>query len=154
MVGLMLVLLRHRDTLLGVDYGTSFPLVGLALLLFSAAATIAFKRKKMLTFGVLAGLPELSESRYPGKLLMEGPYAIVRHPRYVEIFLATLSYSLVANYLGPYIVTAASVPVLYLIVLLEERELRQRFGEDYHRYCEAVPRFVPKLSRQSANVDS
>ncbi len=147
MVGLMLGLFHARSTLLGVDFGTSYPLVALSLLLFAAAATMAFKRRKLLTFGVLAGLPELSESRYPGKLLTEGLYARVRHPRYIEIFLVTLSYALFANYFGPYILTAASVPVLYLIVLLEERELRERFGEKYERYCENVPRFIPKLPR-------
>ena len=36
------------------------------------------------------------------------------------------------------------VPTLYLIVLLEERELRDRFGEEYEAYCRRVPRFVPK----------
>lgn len=147
MVALMLVLFRYRRLLMGEDYGTSYPLVALAVVLLAGAATIAFKRKKMLTFGVLAGLPELSESRYPGNLLTEGPYSKVRHPRYIEIFLATLSYSLFANHLGPYLLTAASLPTLYLIVVLEERELRERFGERYERYCENVPRFIPKLSR-------
>jgi protein-S-isoprenylcysteine O-methyltransferase Ste14 len=150
MVALMLGLFRYRRVLLGRDFGTSYPLIGLALLLFAAAATIALRRKKMLTFGVLAGLPELSESKYPGKLLMEGPYAKVRHPRYIEIFLATLSYSLFANHLGTYILTVATIPVLYLIVLLEERELRERFGEAYIQYSEKVPRFIPKLSRKAS----
>jgi protein-S-isoprenylcysteine O-methyltransferase Ste14 len=34
---------------------------------------------------------------------------------------------------------------LALQIPLEERELRGRFGAPYHRYCEIVPRFVPRL---------
>lgn len=148
MVGLMVGLFWARKTMLSVDFGTSYPLVLLSVLLFAMAAAIAAKRRKLLTFGVLAGLPELSESRYPGKLLTVGPYAKIRHPRYIEILLATFSYAMFANYLGTFILAAASVPVIVLIVLLEEKELRERFGAEYERYCEKVPRFVPKLSRR------
>ena len=148
MVGLMVGLFLARKILLSVDFGTNYLLVLVSVLLFAMAAIIAVKRRKLLTFGVLAGLPELSESRYPGKLLTEGLYAKVRHPRYIEIFLATLGYALFANYLGTYLLTAAAVPVIFLIVLLEERELRERFGESYEQYCKDVPRFFPKLSRR------
>jgi protein-S-isoprenylcysteine O-methyltransferase Ste14 len=34
---------------------------------------------------------------------------------------------------------------LALQLPLEERELRERFGGPYRRYCELVPRFVPRL---------
>jgi protein-S-isoprenylcysteine O-methyltransferase Ste14 len=29
-------------------------------------------------------------------------------------------------------------------VLLEERELRDRFGAEYEEYCRRVPRYIPK----------
>ena len=42
-----------------------------------------------------------------------------------------------------------TVAALYLAQLalqlpLEERELMERFGGSYRRYCELVPRFVPR----------
>ena len=37
-----------------------------------------------------------------------------------------------------------SLPIVHAVVLLEERELRQRFGEAYGTYCEDVPRYVPR----------
>ncbi len=55
-----------------------------------------------------------------------------------------LAYALVANYVGGYIVSALCLPTIYLMVLLEERELRARFGMEYLEYCQRVPRFVPK----------
>jgi protein-S-isoprenylcysteine O-methyltransferase Ste14 len=36
------------------------------------------------------------------------------------------------------------VPALFLVVILEERELRQRFGDAHVEYCRRVPRFVPR----------
>jgi protein-S-isoprenylcysteine O-methyltransferase Ste14 len=43
------------------------------------------------------------------------------------------------------------VATLYLAQLavqlpLEERELMERFGDPYRRYCELVPRFCPRRS--------
>jgi protein-S-isoprenylcysteine O-methyltransferase Ste14 len=40
------------------------------------------------------------------------------------------------------------VPGIYLIVLLEERELRDRFGRAYEEYCQGVPCFFPRWRRK------
>jgi protein-S-isoprenylcysteine O-methyltransferase Ste14 len=53
-------------------------------------------------------------------------------------------YALFTNYLSAYVILAASVPILLAIIHIEERELRDRFGEDYARYCALVPRFWPR----------
>jgi len=37
---------------------------------------------------------------------------------------------------------------VFLIVQLEERELRERFGTEYEAYCRRVPRFVPVRGRR------
>ena len=37
------------------------------------------------------------------------------------------------------------VPILHLVVLLEERELLERFGDAYRDYAGRVPRYVPRL---------
>jgi protein-S-isoprenylcysteine O-methyltransferase Ste14 len=143
-LGYMAGMFLSRAWILAVDFGTSYPLMGLAVLVLAAAVRMTVQRKKHLTFGILSGLPELSERRYPGQLLTEGLYARIRHPRYVEAFLWTLAYALFANYLAPYLVMVAALPVIYLIVILEERELCHRFGEEYIEYCRRVPRFVPR----------
>jgi protein-S-isoprenylcysteine O-methyltransferase Ste14 len=134
-----------RGWLVGRDLGTSYPLIILSAAIWGVVVIIALKRKKQLSFGILSGLPELSEKQYPGKLLKDGIYAKIRHPRYVEVLLAVLAYALLANYSTPYFAFLCCVPVIYLIVLLEERELRRRFGSEYEAYSRQVPRFVPKL---------
>jgi protein-S-isoprenylcysteine O-methyltransferase Ste14 len=141
MVGLYLV----REPFLRVEFGTSIPLIGLALVTLCAAAALFMKRRKHLTFKMLSGFPELSPDHYPGELLTQGIYGKIRHPRYVEVLLGTLSYALAANYFATYALVAPSVPTLYLIVLLEERELRDRFGSAYDEYCRRTPRFLPSI---------
>ncbi len=139
-----------RDWILAVDFGISYLLTALAVLALLAGARIAIRRRKHLTVGILSGLPELSGRRYPGRLLTEGPYARIRHPRYVEALLWTLAYALFANHLAPYLVIVGALPVIYLLVVLEERELRDRFGEEYIEYCRRVPRFVPRREPRRA----
>lgn len=141
---LMWLLYRERARLLGWDLGTSWPLVAAGAACFAVAAWIALERKRYLTFAILVGTPELSRDPHAGRLLREGPYAHVRHPRYVEVVIVTLGYALFANHLGTYLLWALSLPVLFVVVLLEERELAERFGADYEEYCRRVPRFVPR----------
>jgi protein-S-isoprenylcysteine O-methyltransferase Ste14 len=143
-VALMVWLFFVRDSLLGADFGTNWLTFGIGVVAFAGSLTMGWKRKKLLTYGVLAGMPELSAKRYPGRVLQEGPYAVIRHPRYVEVLLGTLGYALIVNYLGIYVLWVLCFPAIYLVVLLEERELRERFGTEYEEYAKRVPRFVPR----------
>jgi protein-S-isoprenylcysteine O-methyltransferase Ste14 len=139
----MVGLFAARDQLLTVEFGTNVFLVALGALCMAGAMMIAVRRRRQLTYGILVGIPELSGEKDTGKLLTDGIYARIRHPRYIETGLGILGYALFSNYLTIYIACALSVPVLYLIVLLEERELRDRFGQEYEEYCRRVPRFFP-----------
>lgn len=143
--GLMVALFLARRTVLGADLGTNGWLIALAVPCFIAWIALALKRRRRLSFRVLAGWPELSRED-PGVLLTDGIYGRMRHPRYVEVVLGTAAYCLIANYIGAYIVLAASIAVLYVVVLMEERELRRRFGEAYDAYARRVPRFFPRFS--------
>lgn len=141
MIGLYLV----RDALLGRDLGTSVPLMIVAAPLMAVAIVISRKRRKYLTFRRLAGVPEIAPDKHGIGLLREGIYSRMRHPRYVEFSLALAAWSLFANFVGLYWMTAATLVLLYLIVLMEERELRERFGQEYVDYAARVPRFIPRL---------
>jgi protein-S-isoprenylcysteine O-methyltransferase Ste14 len=104
---------------------------------------------RKLKFPVLAGFPELSRTR-PSRLLTDGPYARVRHPRYFGALIGILGLALICNYLWLYVIVAASVPLGGLMIRLEERELRQRFGTEYAEYSRRVPQFIPRFfSRRS-----
>jgi hypothetical protein len=78
-------------------------------------------------------------------LLTEGMYARMRHPRYVSVFVATVGWSLMANHGAAYAVTAALIPLILVLVHLEERELVERFGDAYRAYQARVPALLPRI---------
>lgn len=139
---LVVALVFVRDALLGPDLGTSWPLVGLAAALAAAGGAIAIRRRRLLTTRILMGMPELEGDA--GNLLTEGPYAVIRHPRYVEVVLFSFAYACFSNYVGAYVIAALAVPILHAVVMLEERELAGRFGPAYEAYRSRVPRYVPR----------
>lgn len=132
-----------RDTLLMADLGTSPVTITIAVVLAAGAAYIAFKRRKHLTTAILMGLPELEEGGKGGSLLTEGPYSVIRNPRYVEMVFGVSAYAAFSNYVGAYVLALVTIPLIHLIVILEERELRDRFGEAYETYLASVPRYWP-----------
>lgn len=143
--GSMVALYPFRGALLGRDLGLSLPLVLAAVPLMVTSGVISRKRRRFLDFKTLAGAAELAPETHGKGLFTQGIYGKIRHPRYVEFTLAIIGWALVCNYTGLYVVTALSLVTLYLIVLVEEKELRERFGQEYADYAARVPRFVPHL---------
>ena len=75
-----------------------------------------------------------------------GIYSRLRHPRYVESLLWILSYALFTNYLAMYVAFLLMLPIMHLVVLFEEKELKERFGVEYEEYCRRVPRYIPRVT--------
>lgn len=92
----------------------------------------------------LVGRAELSGS---GELACQGIYARIRHPRYVGSFLAVLGACLLAGTRAMWIVGAVWTLLMLAAILMEEKELRARFGESHDEYCRRVPRFIPALRK-------
>jgi protein-S-isoprenylcysteine O-methyltransferase Ste14 len=134
-----------RDPLLAVDYGTNRLLWVPAAVCYAVTVWIQRQIRRQLTFRVLAGAPELEKSGTGGTLLADGLYARMRHPRYTGVILGLSAFALFTNYLAIYLLVPLSALGLALIVQLEERELAQRFGEEYERYRARVPMFIPRL---------
>ena len=143
-----------RRSLVGPDLGLHWPLFAAGACLVVVAGFMGVKRKRHLTFRILAGVPELEPDGRGGVLLTEGPYARVRHPRYAEVVVAALAYALMANHVGGYVLLVLMLPVLHAIVLLEERELTDRFGDAYEEYRRNVPRYVPKVMSSTSATGS
>jgi len=128
---------------LTVEYGFSWLLTALGIGCLAVALIIQLKRRRHLTMRILMGLPELAREPAESRLLTEGIYARVRHPRYVEVVVGSLGYALIANYLTGYVVVALSALAIYVVVLIEEPELHARFGREWEAYAARTPRFVP-----------
>ena len=151
-VAAMIGLFALRHFLLGIDYGTSYPLAALGVALLIVAGSLRFKLQKHLDLRTLVGFPEIAPDRFPRPLITEGMYARIRHPRYVQLLIALAGYALIANYLAAYLAVALWVPGIYVIAVLEEKELRAHFGDAYDDYCRKVPRFLPKLKGDSSSI--
>ena len=133
-----------RKTLLAVDFGTNPVLIAVAVPMLAASIVLRWKISRHLRFKTLGGIPELAPERHPQPLLTEGIYSRIRHPRYVEVLLVMASLALIANNLASYVNWIVAIPSVLVIVRIEERELRERFGAEYEAYCAHVPRFVPR----------
>ena len=138
-------ILQFREEMLAVRWPFSWWLVGLGLLLYGSAIWFEVQCRRFLRVATLLGAPELGED--PGSLLTGGIYQRLRHPRYTSVILGVAGWACLLNYPAVWILAAAVPPSFWLIILLEERELRQRFGSDYEAYMRAVPnRLIPGRS--------
>ena len=140
----MTVIYAIREPLLRIHFGVRLPLVVLAGLFMGAAIYLGILRSKNFPAKVLVGFPEVSRKRFPGKLITGGVYSRIRNPRYLEGGLGMAAVAFFSNYLATYIILLAYIPAIYWVVLLEERELKKRFGAEYDEYCKKVPRFIPR----------
>lgn len=84
--------------------------------------------------------------RKSSSIVTDGPYSICRNPLYLGTFLMLIGFSL---YLESLTFAAgcilAAVVYLYVTVSAEEAQLRERFGQPFVDYCQAVPRFWPRF---------
>jgi protein-S-isoprenylcysteine O-methyltransferase Ste14 len=87
----------------------------------------------------------------PSQLVMSGPYRYSRNPMYVGVLTILAGEVLLYSDLRLLFFLLA-MTVLFNIFILgyEERTLGRQFGEAYARYCEAVPRWIPKWSNLNA----
>jgi protein-S-isoprenylcysteine O-methyltransferase Ste14 len=102
-----------------------------------------------LSLAIRMGVPELSCAEGRQTLVRDGIYRVVRHPVYLTAAVAGIAFAFVINYLGVYILFVSAFPVLYVITVLEEHELIDRFGEEYRRYQREVPRLIPRQQKTS-----
>jgi protein-S-isoprenylcysteine O-methyltransferase Ste14 len=84
------------------------------------------------------------ENGIPQRLVVEGPYRYVRNPLYDSDLCLILGATLLTRNWALVLLAARYLAQLALQLPLEEHELRERFGVPYRRYCELVPRFVPR----------
>lgn len=85
--------------------------------------------------------------RKSSEVVTGGPYSITRNPLYV---FSTLAAAGVGAQIGSITATigfgALCAGAFYIVILREEKFLRQVLGAPYQAYLLKVPRFFPKLS--------
>ena len=92
----------------------------------------------------------LYEAQRAQQLATTGAYARVRHPQYIGFVLIMTGFLLQ----WPTLVTLVMYPILVVMYALlgrrEEAEMIAQFGDEYRRYRDAVPGFIPKPGGSSA----
>jgi protein-S-isoprenylcysteine O-methyltransferase Ste14 len=137
---------RLRGPLLAVRWPFSWWLAGLGVVVYLVALWIEIQCRRYLGVRTLVGAPELGKN--PGKVLTEGIYTRLRHPRYLAVVLGVIGWALLLNYPAIWVLALLVPPGFLLVIHLEERELRDRFGAEYEEYMRAVPnRLIPRLGR-------
>ena len=142
----MLILGRARAQIfVGIMYGTIFgPSLGLKIPLyvgwlvtviglpFFLATALYFPRK---------GKPQEGKSSMDVTVVVDtGLYGIVRHPQYLGCMSMMFASILVSQHWLSAIVGVPMALWLYTEIPKEEKGLIIRFGDDYRRYMERVPR--------------
>lgn len=136
---------RERHFLL--HYKIHFPafvvIVGIVFLI--AGTLLHVWTGKLLSLWGLIGVPEISAGA-KSTFVAVGPFSVVRHPTYLAHTFMFLGVFLITGVVAVGVITIVDLIVINsLVIPLEERELLNRFGDNYKHYKDKVPRFFPKL---------
>jgi protein-S-isoprenylcysteine O-methyltransferase Ste14 len=86
----------------------------------------------------------------PKKLVVEGPYRIVRNPMYWSVAFVILGEAAVFHSVALVDLAAVFLVAVNLFVLfVEEPGLRAKFCAEYEEYCVQVPRWLPRIRRRA-----
>jgi len=113
----------------------------------------------MVTLGVLTMLLSLawlglrrSHGLKADILLQSGPYRMTRNPQIVGFSLGMIGFVMVWPSWHMMMSLLLYVVLFHLMVLTEEEYLLSRYGNEYLRYCEQVPRYIgiPRKNHKDA----
>ncbi len=115
-----------------------------------AAHVVAMVLGYAIVFGgatlVADGWRRIHKARREERLVTDGVYARMRHPQYTGLFLIVFGEGIVH---WPTIVSVTAFPVIVLAYTLlarkEERQMLEKFGDEYREYQRRVPMFIPRF---------
>ncbi len=140
----ILLAISFRSELIGRDLGFNLLFFIVGALIYISSFVLWRPVKRHLDFKTFAGVPEITNTRI--ELIQDGPFSIVRHPRYLMVAIGVAGWCLMSHYAGVYLVGILSIVGLFLVVRLEEKDLLERFGDDYRAYQKRVPQMVPTIA--------
>ncbi|MGZ4730985.1 MAG: methyltransferase family protein [Terriglobales bacterium] len=115
-----------------------------AALILGAGLWIYRRSRAGFSVAQLGGLPELIPGHREQRLITSGIRSRVRHPVYLGHLCEMLAWSVGTGLVVCYGLTAFALVTGAIMIGLEDRELEQRFGEEYRAYRRRVPAVVPR----------
>jgi protein-S-isoprenylcysteine O-methyltransferase Ste14 len=116
-----------------------------AVPLFAAGIFLYAQSQKHFTTEQVIGRAELHPHKHSQQLVTSGIRSRVRHPIYLGHLCELLAWSIGTGLVVLFALSLFAVVTGWLMIRAEERELEQRFGQEYRAYRERVPAIVPKL---------
>lgn len=120
----------------------------------AAGLPLAFAGELLRCWAVgYSGVTTRNDAVTAPKLVTAGPYAYVRNPLYLGNFITAAGFAVAFTGRNSFSARAALVGgslaamlALYSAIVPHEEEfLHTEFGDEFDRYCERVPRIVPRL---------
>jgi protein-S-isoprenylcysteine O-methyltransferase Ste14 len=93
----------------------------------------------------LGGLPEILRNHSHQRLVTTGIRARVRHPVYLGHLCEMLAWSLGTGLAVCWALTAFAIVTGSVMITMEDKELENRFGEEYRQYRSRVPTVLPTI---------
>ena len=111
---------------------TGVALYILSGLIFGMIPTFEFRKK--------GGVKKGSSYIHTTKLVDTGIYSIVRHPQYVTFILFAIAGMLLFQHWIVIFLGIPIIPFIYLDLLRADKQLIEKFGDEYQKYIQKVPR--------------
>lgn len=116
---------------------TSIPFLGAGFfVLINASKSLRLRR----AFG-----KEIYRPKAESRLITTGIYAHTRNPLYLGALLLFFGWFLIFLFTPLLILVFLYLVLFYFVARWEEKELLERFGDEYLDYKEKVPFFIPKM---------
>jgi len=91
----------------------------------------------------LGGMPEVLPDHRQQRLVTTGIRAHVRHPVYLGHLCEMLAWSAGTSLAVCWVLTAFAIVTGAVMIRMEDKELENRFGEEYRQYRSTVPAVLP-----------
>jgi len=113
------------------------------LILFFVGLGLQLWTVKLLGLPAIMGLPELTP-KVKGRLVKEGAFSVVRHPTYLSHTIMIGGIFFFTGVIAVGIILALDVILVRAVIIpLEDKELSERFGDEYKEYKKKIPSFFP-----------
>ena len=137
-----------QDVLLQHKFYIATPIIFIGVFLVVCGIVLHGWTAKLLGIKATVGYTELKpdDDVNGDNLMMSGPFSVVRHPSYGAHSLILVGTVLITGVVAVGITVLIDFLIAYFVTIeLEERELMERFGNQYTEYKRKVPKFFPKI---------
>jgi protein-S-isoprenylcysteine O-methyltransferase Ste14 len=114
-----------------------------AVALFAAGVWLYSRAGNGFSARQLGGIPEVLPGHPEQRLVTTGIRGRMRHPVYLGHLCEMLAWSIGTGLVSLYALTIFAALTGAVMIVLEDKELERRFGEEYVKYRRRVPAVLP-----------